>query len=219
MSLRDRTCVTGFGETAYLRGSTKPPSELQLEASLRAIADAGLSPMEIDGIIPLGTVSGTAEGFIENFGIPDLRFSSLSPRGRASLGMALPCAAVNKSGASIHGMPQFHYVIEFDYPLCAIAPVRLYAPMPRRHMELNGTTVEHFGEVAVTRREHALFNDNAVMKKPVALAGHRAARTIAGPFVQDCRPRPGRRCHNRSAVRLLRHGRQRSGHSATCISQ
>lgn len=211
MTLRDKACVTGIGETAYLRGSTKTAVELQFESSLKAIADAGLRPPDIDGVIPVGIVSATAEDFIDNFGIPDLRFSAVVPHGGASPVMALQAAAAavatgvcnhvlitfgrnvtaaannNKAGARIHTMPQFHYVTEFEYPMGAISPAQLYAPMARRHMELYGTTIEQFGEVAVACRQHALLNDNAVMKKPITLEDHRNSRLIADPFrLLDC---------------------------------
>ncbi len=209
MTLCDQACVSGIGETAYLRGSTRTAFELQLEASLAAIADAGLMPRDIDGIIPIGIVSGTAEDFIENFGISDLRFSAVIPHGGASPVMALQSAAAalatgvcnhvlitfgrnvtaaaHKAGARIHQMPQFHYVTEFEYPLGAIAPAQLYAPMARRHMDLYGTTVAHFGEVAVACREHALRNSNAIMKKSITLQDHRDSRLIADPFrLLDC---------------------------------
>ncbi len=209
MSLRDKSCVTGIGETAYMRGSAKTAFELQIESSLKAINDAGLSPKDIDGIIPIGIVSGTADDFIDNFGLPDLRFSAVVPHGGASPAMALQCAAaavasgacnhvlitfgrnvsaaVNKAGARIHNMPQFHFVTEFEYAMGAAAPAQLYAPMARRHMELYGTTVEQFGEVAVACREHALLNGNAVMKKPITLEDHRNSRMIADPFrLLDC---------------------------------
>lgn len=209
MTLRDKACVTGIGETAYLRGSTKTAFELQIESSLKAIADAGLTPKDIDGVIPIGLISGTADDFIDNFGLPDLRFSAVIPHGGASPAMALQCAAAavaggvcnhvlitfgrnvsaaaNKAGARIHAMPQFHFVTEFEYAMGNIAPAQLYAPMARRHMELYGTTVEQFGEVAVACREHALLNDNAVMKKPITLEDHRNSRMIADPFrLLDC---------------------------------
>jgi acetyl-CoA acetyltransferase len=209
LSLRDKSCVTGVGETVYMRGSTKTAFELQIESSLKAISDAGLSPKDIDGIIPIGLISGTADDFIDNFGLPDLRFSAVVPHGGASPAMALQCAAAavasgacnhvlitfgrnvsaaaNKAGARIHNMPQFHFVTEFEYAMGAIAPAQLYAPMARRHMELYGTTIEQFGEVAVACREHALLNDNAVMKKPITLEDHRNSRMIADPFrLLDC---------------------------------
>ena len=209
MTLADRACVSGIGETAYVRGSSKTAFELQVESSLKAIADAGLSPKDIDGVIPIGIVSGIAEDFIDNFGIRDLHFSALIPHGGASPVMALQAAATviatgickhvlitfgrnvsaatNKAGARIHQMPQFHYVTQYEYPLGNIAPAQIYAPMARRHMELYGTTVEHFGAVAVACREHALLNDNALMKKPITLEDHRNSRMIADPFrLLDC---------------------------------
>ena len=211
MSLRDKACVTGIGETPYLRGSTQTAFELQVESSLLAIADAGLSPRDIDGVIPVGIVSGTADDFIENFGIDDLRFSAVIPHGGASPVMALQAAAAavavgacnhvlvtfgrnvtggaaaGRAGGRIHSMPQFHYVTEFEYTLGAAAPAQLYAPMARRHMELYGTTTEQFGEVAVACRQHALLNDNAVMKKPITLEDHRNSRMISDPFrLLDC---------------------------------
>ena len=208
-SLKDQACVSGVGETVYMRGSSKSAFELQIEASLLAIADAGLHPRDIDGVIPIGIVSGIAEDFIDNFGITDLHYSAVIPHGGASPVMALQAAATvlatgvcrhvlitfgrnvsagsNKAGARIHQMPQFHYVTEFEYPLGNIAPAQIYAPMARRHMELYGTTVEHFGAVAVACREHALLNDNAVMKKPITLDDHRNSRMIADPFrLLDC---------------------------------
>lgn len=209
MSLADRACVTGVGETAYVRGATRSAYELQFEAALAAVADAGLSPRDIDGVIPIGIVSAIAEDFIDNFGIPDLHFSAVIPHGGASPVMALQAAASvvasgicrhvliafgrnvsaasNKAGARIHAMPQFHYVTEFEHPLGNSAPAQIYAPMARRHMELYGTTVEHFGAVAVACREHAMLNERAIMKKPMTLDDHRNSRMIADPFrLFDC---------------------------------
>ena len=211
MSLSNRSGITGIGETAYTRHSTRSAFQLQIEASLKAITDAGLQPKDIDGVIPIGIVSGTADDFIENFGIPDLRISAVIPHGGASPVMALQAAAAaiaagichhvlitfgrnisamagsNKAGARIHTMPQFHYVTEFEHPMGASAPAQLYAPMARRHMELYGTTVEQFGEVAVACREHAILNGNALMTKPITLDDHRASRMIADPFrLLDC---------------------------------
>ena len=95
MSIADKACVTGIGETAYVRGSPKSAFELQLEAARRAAEDAGISPRDIDGVIPIGVVSGIAEDFIDNFGITDLRFSALIPHGGASPTMALQSATAS----------------------------------------------------------------------------------------------------------------------------
>lgn len=209
MQLRDKACVSGIGETLYCKRAEQGAVGLQLQASLAAIRDAGLEPKDIDGLIPIGVVSAIAEDFIDNFGIPDLRFSALIPHGGASPAMALQAAtlavaggvcnhvliafgrnvsaAAAKAGARIHQMPQFHYVTEFELATGMAAPAQIYAPMARRHIELYGTTVEHFGEIAVAMREHAMRNDNALMQKPMTLADHRNSRMIADPFrLFDC---------------------------------
>ncbi len=208
MSLREKGAITGIGETAYVRGSPHSAFELQIQASLMAIADAGLDPKDIDGVIPIGITGAPAEAFVTNFGLPDLHFSALTPMGGASGIAAVQCAiaAIDaglcnhvlipagrnvssgaRAGVRIHQMPQFHLVTEYELPQGAIAPAQLYAPMARRHMELYGTTSRQFGEIAVTIREHALLNDNAVMKRPITLEDHQNSRMIADPFrLLDC---------------------------------
>ncbi len=208
MTLREKAAITGIGETAYVRGSGKSAFQLQIEASLTAIADAGLTPKDIDGVIPIGITGAPAEEFVTNFGIEDLRFSALTPLGGASSIAAVQCAAAAiaaglcnhvliaagrnsflgaRAGVRIHDMPQFHFVTEYELPMGAIAPAQLYAPMARRHMELYGTTSKQLGEIAVTIRQHALLNDNAIMKKPITLEDHQSSRMIADPFrLLDC---------------------------------
>ena len=208
MSLNGKGAITGIGETAYLRASPKSAFALQIEASLTAIADAGLDPKDIDGIIPIGITGAPAEAFVTNFGIPDLRFSALTPMGGASGIAAVQCAiaAISaglcnhvlipagrnvssgaRAGVRIHQMPQFHLVTEFELPQGAVAPAQLYAPMARRHMELYGTTSRQFGEIAVSTRAHALLNGNAVMTKPITLDDHQNSRMISDPFrLLDC---------------------------------
>ena len=208
MPRNGQCAITGIGETAYVRGSPHSAFELQIMASLAAIRDAGLDPKDIDGIIPIGITGAPAEAFVTNFGIPDLRFSTVVPMGGASGLGSVQCAIAAiqagicehvlipagrnvtsgaKAGARIHSMPQFHLVTEYELPQGAIAPAQLYAPMARRHMELFGTTSRQFAEIAVTMRAHASMNDNAVMKKPITVEEHQSSRMIADPFrLLDC---------------------------------
>ena len=93
-SLADKAAVSGVGETIYARESTKSQLALTLEASLAAIADAGLAPTDIDGVIPYGGGGIVAEDFVTNFGLPDLRYSALTPMGGASPVAALQSATM-----------------------------------------------------------------------------------------------------------------------------
>lgn len=207
MSLREKGAITGVGETAYSRESGRSVLALQLEASLRAIRDAGLEPADIDGVIPYAS-GVVAEDFVTNLGLPDLRFSATTPLGGASCVAAVQCAIaaiaagicrhvlvpVGRNGASqgrigarVQQMPQFRVVGEFEMPLGAIAPAQLYAPMARRHMELYGTTSRQFGEIAISTRANAILNGNAIMTKPISIEDHQASRMISDPFrLLDC---------------------------------
>jgi acetyl-CoA acetyltransferase len=208
VSLYARGAITGVGETEYSRASGRSVLRLNLEASLAAIADAGLEPRDIDGVIPYGNLQVVAEDFITNLGLADLRFSAITPLGGASCVAAIQCAVaaiasgvcnhvlvpVGRNGASggrigarVHEMPQFRVIGEFEMPLGASAPAQLYAPMARRHMELYGTTSRQFAEIAVTMREHAMLNGRAIMNKPLTIEEHQGARLIADPLrLFDC---------------------------------
>lgn len=208
MSLKEKAAITGVGETVYSRASGKSVIALQLDASLKAIADAGLSPRDIDGIIPYSNSPVVAEDFITNFGLEDLRFSASTPLGGASCVAAVQCALLavssgvcrhvlipigrngasgSRIGARVHQMPQFKVVGEYEMPVGAIAPAQLYAPMARRHMELFGTTSRQFGEIAVSARHNAILNGNAIMTKPLTIEEHQASRMISDPLrLNDC---------------------------------
>ncbi len=207
MSLREAGAVTGVGETKYMRGTDRTPVSLAMEASLNAIADAGLKPTDIDGIIPYG-MGAVAEDFITNFGIADLRFSAVVPMGGASPVASIQCAlAVIKAGICKHvllslgrtgysggrigtrvqQMPQFRAIGEFEMPSGAIAPPQLYAVMARRHFEMYGTTSRQLAEIAVTTRQHAILNPRATMQRPMTIEDHQASRIISDPFrLLDC---------------------------------
>ncbi len=206
--LKDRAAVTGVGETAYTRDTDRSQLELTLAASLAAIADAGLEPKDIDGVIPYGAGGVVAEDFITNFGLPDLRYSALTPMGGASPVAALQSAAMAvATGVANHvlialgrgsiaggritsrlaAMPQMRLVGEFEMVQGCNAPAQFYAPMARRHMALYGTTVDQFAEVAMTCRRHAERNERAMMRKPMTREDHHASRMIAEPFrLFDC---------------------------------
>lgn len=208
MALKEKAAVTGVGETRYSRNSARSVLALQLEASMKAIEDAGLSPKDIDGVIPYSNSAVVAEDFITNFGIEDLKFSATTPLGGASCVAGIQAALlavgtglcnhvllpIGRNGSSagrigmrVQQMPQFKVVGEHEMPSGAIAPAQLYAPMARRHMELYGTTSRQLGEIAVSTRYNASINGNAMMPTPITIEDHQASRMISDPLrLLDC---------------------------------
>jgi len=135
--LFEKGAITGIGETAYTRGSGKSDTALQMEASLKAIDDAGLSPKDIDGVVPYASGSTVAEDFITNLGLPDLRYSATTPLGGASCvaGIQAAVSAVatglanhvlipigrngysgSRIGNRVQQMPQFRTIGEYEMP-------------------------------------------------------------------------------------------------------
>jgi len=211
-SLKDKAAIVGIGETEYSRNSGMSNVALLLQAAVRAIEDAGLTPKDIDGIIP-GIMGVTAEDFISNFGIEDLRYTVTVHMGGASAVASLQSAAMaivlgiaknvlcvtgwnGYSGmrvAQIGGqagfqLPMMPVLRDYEMPYGVFVPAQWYAPMARRHMHEYGTTSLQFGAVAVAMRKHAQLNEKAMMRgRPMTLEDHQNSRMVVDPFrLFDC---------------------------------
>jgi acetyl-CoA acetyltransferase len=193
-SLKDQACIVGVGETAYTRGTEKSEFALMLEASVKAIADAGLTPHDLDGIIPPPSPFATAEHFAANLGIEDLRYSVTVHMGGASALTALQGAALAVAcGVAKHVLVPFGWkgyssarvrslgsgdndnvgnalaslmttINEYYLPYGASVPVQWYAWLATRHKQIYNVPDEATGAVAVASRKHAHLNDKAYMR-------------------------------------------------------
>jgi acetyl-CoA acetyltransferase len=214
--MRDRTAIVGVGETPTLRGLEKPLLEMVLDVSLAALADAGLKPGQIDGIIlPNGPDSGaTAGDLCANLGIEELHYTcSYQEMGGAFCVSAIEGAAMALATGVCtyvlvpHGSPLYSLVRAKDIakakasslqsiaaiknyyaPYGMSAPPQHYAWMAQRHMQLYGTTEEQLGAVALAMRKHAQLHPLALMRdKPLTMEEYLASRWIAEPYrLLDC---------------------------------
>ena len=89
-SLKDQAAIVGIGETVYTRDSGRSELSMAVEAAKTAIADAGLEPKDIDGIVKF-TADSTPQGELAAcLGIPYLRYyGELGPLGGAACGLVI----------------------------------------------------------------------------------------------------------------------------------
>jgi acetyl-CoA acetyltransferase len=210
--MRDKYAIVGTA-TSDLGRTGKDSLTLLEQAMRRAIDDAGLKVSDIDGIVSRGPddVYTHHQRMGARLGL-DVRFSTSLDNGGASqiLAVALACMAIDaglattvitgygrnswtRTHATAKSRTQMELVPEDQLPR-EFAPEYGYFGAPathafgaQRHMFEFGTTREHFGRVAMTFRDHALRNPEAVMKKPLTMEDYLGARMIAEPYgLYDC---------------------------------
>jgi acetyl-CoA acetyltransferase len=204
---RDRCAIVGIGATDFSRASGRSDLTLATQAALAAIADAGLVPADVDGIVRCAQDTVYAHDLADAIGVPDLAFwSEVGPGGVAPAAMVGQAVAAILSGQAstvlvfreLNGRSGRRYGLadaapdrvggagsydEFFHPHGLLTAGQVFALITRRHMAEYGTTAEHLGHIAVTCREYANANPAAQMHgRPLTLDDHRTARPIADPL-------------------------------------
>jgi acetyl-CoA acetyltransferase len=200
--------VVGAAETRYSARSGRPPRALAAEAIATALAEAGVPPHEVDGLIPIGN-DVSAESVASMLRLRDLRLCATTPVGGAAAIASLQLAAaaivsgvtriiviyVARNGNSerrirdrVFGLPGQELRDQLERPYGWMSPAHWYAMICRLHMERYGTTKRQLGTVAVTMRRHANLNQNAMMYgRPMTLDDYFASEVIAAPYqMLDC---------------------------------
>jgi len=96
--------------------------------------------------------------------------------------VAADTPVIERSG---HSSPS--YVRDFELPFGVMGPNSMIAPLMRRHMHEYGTTLDHFGKIAVAARYHASLNPDAYFRQPITLDDYKASPLIADPVkLLDC---------------------------------
>lgn len=177
-----------------------------LEASKRAVDDAGLNPGEIDGVlVMMPAVMGEQHGWAARVA----SYLGIEPTYSATidLGGATACGSVQTAMAAIEagycrtvlcafgtqnwpqGVALQLFGSEFQIPYGDIGAITFMGHLKRRQQHEQGYRDEHYGAIAVTWRAHAQMHLEAQMRKPMTMNDYLGSRWVADPLrLFDCCP-------------------------------
>jgi len=175
--------------------------ELQAEASTAALADAGLSMREVDGLFTTAVSRWNASQVAEYLGIYPTWFDSTMAGGSSYEIFVAHAAEAIRAGRcevalisygnnqrsarsrKLGGVIDEHAPdAQFEMPYGPLNPISLYAMAAQRHMHEFGTTSEQLAEVAVAARAWALRNPKAFKHEDGPLT---VEDVLASPLVSD----------------------------------
>jgi acetyl-CoA acetyltransferase len=207
------TAIAGIGATDFSKNSGRSELALAVEAVSAALADAGLAPSDVDGLVTFTQDTNSEVAVARELGIPELTFFS-----RVHYGGGAACATIQQAAmaiatgaartvvcyrafnersgqrfgqvsAQLAGAPTSSGIdASWSYPFGLATPAAWVAMFARRYQHTYGATSEDFGRVAVTMRKHAATNPRAwFYQRPITLAEHQASRWVCDPLhLLDC---------------------------------
>jgi acetyl-CoA acetyltransferase/uncharacterized OB-fold protein len=209
----DKVALTGIGMSRLGRRLMVPPLELTVEACERAVADAGLTLDDIDGLASYpggGNVGGFGEGGvtaleaalgvrpswhnggIETFG-PGGSVIAAMTAVAAGLARHVLCfrtlweATFNELMKTGRITPSGGRTTSWMMPFGATSAAHTLAQNAQRHFHRYGTTRETLGWIALNQRANAELEPTAVYRDPLTMDDYLDARPITTPFgLYDC---------------------------------
>jgi acetyl-CoA acetyltransferase len=199
---RGKTAIVGAATIGCGAAPGYSSMELAHQASVMALAAAGLKPADVDGLFVAITddaLSGLT--FAETLGIHP-RFLDNNRTGGSSFQVHAMLAALaldaglcdvaliaygSNQRSSTGKLVQASRPSPWESAYKPLRPISSYALAAARHMHQYGTTKEQLGAVAVAARQWAQLNPEAFSREPLTLADYMSARLVADPFgVRDC---------------------------------
>lgn len=211
--LSGQAAIAGIGATEFSKDSGRSELRLAAEAVNAAVADAGLTPADVDGLVSFTMDTNAEIAVARAVGITEMTYFS-----RIHYGGGAACATVQQAAMAVatgvadvvvayrafnerSGLRfgQVNSAVAnqenssgtdnaFSYPHGLSTPAAFVAMVAQRYMHEYGVTSEDFGRIAVVDRKHAAVNPNAFFfGKPITLEEHQASRFIAEPLhLLDC---------------------------------
>lgn len=202
ISLRGGTAVVGIGAAGWGEAPGRSAIELLGEAALAAVADAGLTLEDIDGLcaatsqhafptLSVAEYLGLQPTFFEgtNIGGSSFEMHLLQAAMALEAGICkavLICYGSNQrtAGGRLVSLsePQWH-----ETPYKPRHPISAYALAASRHMYEYGTTREMLADIAVSARKWAQLNPMAFARDDLTREDVLSARMVSDPLTsRDC---------------------------------
>ena len=198
--------IVGVGTSRFGKQPGVSTMGFTLEASKRALEDAGLRPSQVDGVlVMMPAIMGEQHGWAARVAA----FLGIEPTFSATMDMggATACGSVQTAAAAIdagychtvlccfgtqnwpQGVAMQLFGSEFQVPYGDVGAITLMAHIKRRQQYEFGYSDAHYGTIAVTWRAHAILNPDAQMHKPMTLNDYLCSRWVAEPLrLFDCCP-------------------------------
>jgi len=202
--LSEQTAIAGIGLSRFGKFPGVSSMGFALEASKRAIEDAGITRDSIDGVLVLmsplmGEQHGWASRVAAYLGVTPSFCSTMDMGGATPIGMIQTAAMLIHAGMcttvlctfgcqnSPKGVFPMLFGSEFAIPYGDIGAITFMAHVGRRQMHELGVTSEQYGAIAVAFRAHAAKNPDAQKREPITLEDHQRSPVIADPLRRlDC---------------------------------
>ncbi|WP_299559917.1 OB-fold domain-containing protein [uncultured Mycolicibacterium sp.] len=209
----ERCAITGIGASRLGRRLMVPPLSLTVEACEAAVADAGLTFADIDGLstYPGLDVAGMGEGGVTALeGVLGLRptwinggMDTFGPGGSVIAAMMAVATGLARHvlcfrtlwEATYHELlkqgraapPGGPRTTSWQQPFGAVSAAHTLALNAQRHFHRYGTTRETLGWIALNQRANAALNPTAIYRDPLTMEDYLGARMITTPFgLYDC---------------------------------
>ena len=209
----DRSAITGIGASRLGRRLMVPPLSLTIEACEAAVADAGLTFDDIDGLstYPGLDIAGMGEGGVSALeGALGLKptwinggMDTFGPGGSViaammavATGMARHVLCFRTLWEATFGQlmkdgrmspPGGARTTSWQMPFGATSAAHTLALNAQRHFHRYGTTRETLGWIAMNQRANAALNPTAIYRDPMTMDDYLGARPITTPFgLYDC---------------------------------
>ncbi|MCW2831233.1 MAG: putative thiolase [Aeromicrobium sp.] len=199
-----RVAIAGVALSDVGRVDDATPFALTGQASRRALADAGLTPQDVDGFASTALGTMAPIDVAEYLGLKPRWVDSTSVGGASWEVMAAHAADAIAQGHADVVLLTYGSTARADIkkrlrpanlnwgtrgPIQYEAPyghtiISKYAMAARRHMHEFGTTIEQLAEVAVSARANAALNEEAFYRDPITIDEVLSGPMIADPFTK-----------------------------------